>query len=357
MRSTGPSPYPDRADSTLGVRPCRANGRRGYQGRCSIRGKPSAPRPKRRQPAEEEIERLLDWLDDAILSGDPQDAGEILQQLSESDPEGTLVASMLAGRLIAGKAATPPAAFDVLETAGGMLAPFLLTQIYDSPDASDMTRFEARRRHGWPESSEKQARRKFLSSLRDADATIVKAVIAGSGTWPPETDFLEEALAHLLALPDDRRQALVGRIVDEVGRPALPLFHALLHHPAPALQRLVMDQLLTWRDPASTGPLDRLARTARSKQRRGEAIAALERLRSETAETLVGSAEQQVNPPLHRAYLSPLDGDGGPDRDGRAQPAARDRLVRRRLPQRARGNRGSIRPCPPPDRPLERDAR
>jgi hypothetical protein len=167
---------------------------------------------------------------------------------------------------------------------------------------------------GWPQRGEAKARLEFLLSLKDADATLVEAVVQAGWAWLPDVEVLEEVLAYLTVLPAERRRAVVERALGEPEPgPALPwLLRALLHLPDAELVRLVIDELVRRRDQAAAGALRRLSQTSRDADLRAEAEAAARRLRLQIVDRLSPPSEEESAPwlLLDGAHLSAVDGAG-----------------------------------------------
>lgn len=266
------------------------------------RAKPAA----QTQPISAETERLLDDLEAAIQDGD----GERVQALSEGLWAARKEApEALTRRLIAGRVAVPGFAFELLAGLAGSRTPTYLRRIAKDRAADDLTRFAAQRRAGWPETTETARRRSFLDTLSDADGTLVLAATNASQAWPPNGEALQEVLRYLVALAPERRQEIAARIIDEPVEGTTWVLHAFLQFDDPALQRLALAEVVQRREPGSAAAVDRLTRTATDEGVRAEAAAAAPRLRLQ----VVGSATAAPRslPPLDRALLSAIDGDGG----------------------------------------------
>jgi hypothetical protein len=273
---------------------------------------PRKVRTLRRIATAAEADELLDRFEAALVAGDRAQTEAISQRIWELSEGSTLPAEAITRRLIAGLSKAPVMAFNVLEIVAGERTPDYLFQIFDNRDAGDLTRFAAARRYGWAVRGEAKARREFLESLRDPDGTLVLAVRVATSSPLTDGEVLEEVLGYLKALPAERRSSIVSRVSEEIGRPAIRLLHALLHVRDARLQRQILSQLVYWREPASAGPVARLAATARTKAVKAEAEKALARLRLRdvTAEAN-GVDVAKPLPPVSSAYLSIIDGDGG----------------------------------------------
>jgi hypothetical protein len=273
---------------------------------------PKKVRTLRRVTTPADVEALLTRIETAMFDPDREGLEAAVQRLVELSDESPLPAETLTRQLMDGTAKVPLIAFNLLETAAGDEYPVYLQRISDDRDVADLTRFAAQRRYGWPERGAAKLRRAFLETLEDADGTLVSALQVASAFPLPDAEVLEEVLGYLTAMPSDQRRRALSRIVEEVGRPALRLLHALLHVNDQATQRQVLTQLVAWREPASLGPVERIAATARTKGVKSEADKALTRLR---LRDVTGGANGvdlgQPLPPVSGAFVSQLDGEGG----------------------------------------------
>jgi hypothetical protein len=251
-------------------------------------------------------EQLLDALDDALLNGDQAAVESLVEQLWRVRSR---LPDVLTQRLLDGRARAPAFAFQLLQGAAGGRAAKYLRRVAESPTVPDIVRWGAQRRAGWPERGGAKRRRTFLDSLQDADATLLLATEQATDGWPPDGEILEEVLGYLAALPSARVQAVLQRIVDELGDDASWLLHGALHLADPPSQRFVLAELVRLRDPGAAGPIERLARTARDRGVRAEAEAALQRLGLHVVD--VAPAEPEPLPPVARVVASLLDGVGG----------------------------------------------
>lgn len=266
------------------------------------RAKPAA----QEQPISAETDRLLDDLEAAIQDGDAERVQALSEDLWAARKEAP---EALTRRLIAGRVAVPGFAFELLAGLAGSRAPTYLRRIAKDRAADDLTRFAAQRRAGWPEATEQARRRSFLNALSDADGTLVLAATNASQAWPPNGEALQEVLRYLVALPPERRREIAARIVAEPDEGITWVLHAFLQFDDPALQRLALEEVARRRDPGSAAAVDRLARTATDEGVRAEAVALAPRLRLR----VVGGATAPPRwlPPLERALVSAIDGDGG----------------------------------------------
>jgi hypothetical protein len=256
-----------------------------------------------------EIEHLLNVLDAAMLEGDQAGVAAATDRLWAHRRQ---LPALLVERLIGGRAQIPGLAFELL---GGFAGPTVgeraLRRVAAAPD---IIRWGARRRVGWPQRGEARARLEFLLSLKDADATLVEAVVQAGWAMLPDIEVLEEVLAYLAILPAERRQAVVQRALGEPEpSPALPwLLRAVLHVPDPELVRLAIGELVRSRDRAAAGALRRLAQTTRDAGLRTEAEAAERRLRLQLVDRPSPTWEEEPTPwlPLEAVHLSAVDGAG-----------------------------------------------
>lgn len=216
------------------------------------------------------------------------------------------VPEVLTQRITENRARIPRFEFDLLLGIAGSGADEYLERIADNSGAPDITRWGARRRLGWPERGEKARRVEFLESLQDPNGTLIAAIDQGTAELP-DGEILGEVLAYLTALPSERRRAILTEAVRELAEQSVWLLHAALHIKDAQTQRLAMEELARLRNPASAGPLERLAKTARlAKVRRDAAEAA----RTVTAGLREAPDAMQL-PPVDRALVTTLDGDGG----------------------------------------------
>jgi hypothetical protein len=271
--------------------------------------KPPARKPKPAPVARinPEVERTLDRIDEALLGGDQTQVPALVEQLwraRRSLPE------ILTQRVITGRARIPAFAFDLLGGFAGAQAPKYLRRIAATTHLPDIVRWGARRRAGWPERGQAKRRLDFLTTLQNADETLVVAVDQGTHAWPPDNEILEEVLEYLLVLPSERRQAVTTRIAAAIGIRAGLLLHAVLHIDDPATQRLALTELPRLRDPGAAGPIARLARTARDAGIRAEAEAASRRLRLRPVED-AAAVQPLTLPPVEAVTITSIDGDGG----------------------------------------------
>jgi hypothetical protein len=253
-----------------------------------------------------DLDALFDALDTAALANDADQVSRLTKQLWAARRQ---VPEVLTQRLVAGRARLPGLALELL-IGFGPQAHTYLRRIADSTEAPDIVRFGAQRRAGWPERGQAKRRRAFLETLADPRATLVEAVHQGTGGWLADSEVLAEVLAYLAALSSEQRADVAARVVSEVGKQAAWLFRALLHVPDPSLQRYALTQLVHWRDTGAAGAMMRLAQTARAASLRNEARAAAQRLQLRPTDQ-DESAGARVYPPVSRAYLSLIDGDGG----------------------------------------------
>jgi hypothetical protein len=254
-----------------------------------------------------QVEQLLDRIDEALLTGDREQAATLLEQLW---PARRLLPELLTQRLIAGRARVPLFAFELLGGTAGRRTPTYLRRIAEDPTVMDIVRFGARRRLGWPERGEAKRRLAFLTTLQDPEGTLLEALDQAGMSWPPANEIFEEVLGYLAALPAAQRQAVATRAAGKPGLALAWFLHALLHFPDPALQRLALGELVRLRDPAAAGPIQRLIQTTRDAQLRAEATAARSRLSLQVVDGGRRATPLPL-PPLERVLLSIVDGDGG----------------------------------------------
>ncbi len=250
---------------------------------------------------------LLDALETATLANDRDQVAALSAELWAARRQ---MPDALVSRVVDGRARLPGLAMDLLRGLAGTRAPAYLRRIAENTAAPDIVRFGAQRRAGWPERGQAKRRRAFLETLADPSEMLVEATRQGTGGVLPDSEVLGEVLGYLVALTREQRAEVVRRIVAEVGSAAAWLLRSLLHVPDASLQRYVLAQLVRLRDVGAAGALTRLAQTARGAALRAEARAAVQRLQLRPAGQDDPSAAQQL-PPLARAYLSLIDGDGG----------------------------------------------
>jgi hypothetical protein len=265
-----------------------------------------AGRPVRAAPVGD-VEGLLDALDTAMLQGDPGRVAQLSEQLW---PARRHVPDAIVRRLVEGRARVPGLAFEMLGGFAGERSETYLRRIAEDPAAPEIVRFGARRRAGWPETGQAKRRRAFLDTLGDADGTLEVAAGQATGGWPPDGEVLGEVLGYLQALPAARRRDVLGRIVAAHGARAAWLLRAALHIADVPLQRQALGALVHLRDGGAAAAIGRLARTARGAALRAEAQAAAQRLQVRPVDAVQGE-EILPFPPIGRAYLSQIDGDGG----------------------------------------------
>jgi hypothetical protein len=254
-----------------------------------------------------DVERMLDDFEGALLGGDGAAVPGLVERLWQVRSR---LPEPLTRRLIDGRTQVPGLLLELLGGFAGGRARTYFRRIAESRDAPDITRFGAQRRAGWPERGEAKKRRAFLETLRDADGTLVEAVEQGTEGWPPSGDVLQEVVGYLLALPAARQRALIERAVEGLGARAAWLLYALLHVDGPEIQRLALGELVRLRAPGAAGPIGRLGKTTRHPDLRAEAGAAVQRLGLQVVDRRA-PAESLPLPPIDRALLSLVDGDGG----------------------------------------------
>jgi hypothetical protein len=279
------------------------------------RGKRSSNKRQAPPASTAELERLLNELERSMLAGQPPTPAELERLLRNPDR----LATLLAERLLTGRAAVPMMALDLLNMFGGDRAGELLDRVASSPEVADDVRFGAQRRLGWPEASddldveadeeegedEVSARLAFLDSLRDADGTLVGAVGVADGTIPPDAEILTEVLSYLEVLPDERCQALVRRLAEQATLAATLQMQALLHFDDESTARQALQALVERRAHGAVGALQRLARTTSNERLRQEATEAAQRLALRPVDATIPL------PPIDQVWLSLVDGQGG----------------------------------------------
>lgn len=270
------------------------------------RSGPPKPTPIRPRRTDADIEALLDRLDDALIAGDPrsQQLAADVWKLRRGMPK------RLTERIITGRAKVPAFAFEMLSGFAGDDAPIYLQQIAADPRAHSVVRFGARRRAGWDEEGEAVERLAFLASLADPAGTLVEAIRQGSHLPLADGEILSEVMGYLTMMPAGDAVAIVADAAHQIGMPVSPLLRALLHVPVPALQRLALAELTRLRDSGAAGALLRFARTTADKTMRAEAEAAAQRVRLQVVDR-DAHAEPVELPPVERAFVSIVDGDGG----------------------------------------------
>ncbi|MCL5027123.1 MAG: hypothetical protein M1531_11640, partial [Chloroflexi bacterium] len=242
----------------------------------------------------------------ALLEGNMPRAEELIEQIWKARRQ---VPEILTRRIIEGRAQVPLFSFEILGTLAGARTPTYLKRIAQEPGVSDIVRFGAQRRLGWPERGEAKRRLAFLKSLKDPEGTLVAAVEQAATIWPPQSEILQEVLGYLAVLPADQRGALIERVAKELGAQADWLLHGALHMHHPETQRLILRELVKLRDPGSAGPIERLRQTTRDPGVRIEATAAVERLRMQEINRRRPKAPGPF-PPAGTAHMSMIDGSG-----------------------------------------------
>ncbi|HET8524556.1 MAG TPA: hypothetical protein VFL82_15070 [Thermomicrobiales bacterium] len=253
------------------------------------------------------VETMLDRLMQAIMDNDRDGVTAATERLFDIGDE---IGPAIRSRLLEDRSPLPTVELELLQSLGGQAAYLILEEIVATSGLDDLLRFEAQRILGWPESQQKKRRRDFLDTLKSPNATLIRAAGMGLAAWPPMIELLEEVLHDLIAMPADQRTQAVGAIIGEIGSPSVWLLRGLLHVRDTTLQRMILDQLLAWQDRASAGAVRRLAATGRSKKLREEAATVASRLEMRSINQRDRDSERPW-PPIGRAFLSEIDGDGG----------------------------------------------
>ncbi|MDO8672902.1 MAG: hypothetical protein Q7O66_15950, partial [Dehalococcoidia bacterium] len=93
-----------------------------------------------------EIDKVLDDLDKAMLSGDEKRMESLIGQLPEENDQ---VAEIITRRIVDGSARVPIFAFEMLGIFGGSQTEDYFKRIAEDRAVDDLTRFGARRFLGW----------------------------------------------------------------------------------------------------------------------------------------------------------------------------------------------------------------
>jgi hypothetical protein len=265
---------------------------------------------KRDTPPEEQIQRLLEELEEATRSDEPQRVVALADQLWASR---RAVVPVLVDRLTSGKTTAPLVLLQLLPTFAGSGARQQLSKVARDTRTADIVRFSARRRLGWPERGEAKARVAFVSSLRDGVATLVEALDTLRGApYPLGGETLEEVLKYLLVMPSAQAREVVTLGVRMMGRQIAWLLRALLHAREPSLRDIALDGILEIGDPGATAAMERASKISGHPDFASRVKDATQRLVSEQQATEgMRSAEPLPLPPIHSTYLSAIDGGGG----------------------------------------------
>lgn len=203
-------------------------------------------------------------------------------------------------------------AFRMLDGFAGARSRRYLSTLAKNLEAEDIVRFGARRRVGWTQRGERKARLAFLASLKDEVSTLVEALHQATvgHPFPPDGEILQEVLGYLMAMPSQRVEETVTLAVNELGSHLSWLLRALLHASDASVHHLALQQIVSLGDRGAEGALRRAASTANDSRFRSEIETVLRRwqIRLVSTERAVTGAQL---PPLHSAYLSAIDGDGG----------------------------------------------
>ncbi|TAK35409.1 MAG: hypothetical protein EPO21_06045 [Chloroflexota bacterium] len=265
------------------------------------------PRQLRSTPTESDIHSLLDRIDQAVMEGDAAALTPLIERLWDARRQGPEV---LTRRLLEGRAQVPAFAFELLGGLAGPQTPRFLKRIAENPGVTDMVRFGAQRRAGWPERGEAKRRLAFLASLRDGEAALVTAAAEATLYWPPDGEILAEVLGYLSVLPAERRRAVLNRATAELHARSTWLLRAVLHLADPVSQRFALAELVRLGDRGAIGPIERVAHTAQTAEIRDEAAAAVRRLRMHVVNGTQREEAMEL-PPVERVLMSTIDGDGG----------------------------------------------
>ena len=268
----------------------------------------TGPKARQAQPRKNdaEIERILDQMDQAILSHDEEGVVALSQAIWQHRKR---LPEVLTRRIVEGRAAIPAVAMEMLGGFAGPKAATFLRRIAEDRNVPDIVRFGAQRRSGWPERGETKRRIAFLESLQDPDHTLVVAIDQGTDSWPPECEILNEVLAYLAILPAARSEEIAKAAVDEVGERASWILHALLESTQASLARRAIDCLEQLHDVGAVGPLRRLARSTQMATLRKSATTAAEKLAALPIERRFPS-ESMALPAAQKVLLSVVDGAG-----------------------------------------------
>ncbi|HEX2172480.1 MAG TPA: hypothetical protein VHL09_08540, partial [Dehalococcoidia bacterium] len=269
--------------------------------------KPTPARPAvRRTAPPAEIEHLLDEFESQTLEGDATAALAGLDTLYASRRS---LPDIVAGRLVGGRTKLPEYELQLLAAATGAQAPRYLRRIAADRQAPDATRLEAQRLVGWPERGAVKRRVSFLASLANPEAALLEAINRAflAYAWPAEA--LAEVLDHLVALPPDRRLAIIRTAIERRLTGTALLLKALLHVDDPAVQRTALSGLVEYRLPWSAAAVERLTTITPNDILRAEA----RRARDQILSSALGAPQADAIdlPPVDRVLLSVVDSAGG----------------------------------------------
>jgi len=266
--------------------------------------------PRQKRLSDVELQETLDQMEQAMLSGCPDAYAEVESLTPRLWSARSRMPQILADRLASGRTMIPGLAFEMLQGFAGARAPQYLRKLAEDTQVDDIVRFGSRRRLGWPERGETKERRAFLSTLSDDIATLVQALSEASLGYPPDGEVLQEVLHYLLVMPPSRVTDVVAMSTQELGRGVAWVLRGLLHASEPAVRAAALEEIVAVADRGALGALDRVAATSPDEGFRSEIAAARRRLQMRLVSSGDGASAETL-PPIHSAYLSLIDGQGG----------------------------------------------
>ncbi len=268
--------------------------------------------PRQRRLSDEELHKTLDQMEQAMLSGRQDAYAEIESLTPRLWDARTRIPQILADRLASGRTMIPGLAFEMLPRFAGQQTPRYLRKLAEDTQVDDIVRFGARRRLGWPERGETKERRAFLSTLGDDIATLVQALSQANlgHVFPPDGEVLQEVLQYLLVMPPSRVIDVITLSTQGLGRGTAWVLRGLLHAEEPAVRAAALQQIVAIADRGALGALDRAAAASTDEGFRSEIAAARRRLQVRLVPS-GDDARADTFPPIHSAYLSLIDGQGG----------------------------------------------
>jgi hypothetical protein len=260
------------------------------------------------QQSGEQLRRSLDELEAAAVLDDSSRVIELADELWQSRRS---VVPILVDRLSSGQARAPLVLLQLLPTFAGSGARQHLSRVARDARAPDLVRFSARRRMGWAERGERNARIKFLDSLQDPVATLAEALEAlRGGPYPPSGETLEEVVKHLLVMPPNQAREVVTLGVRTASREISWLLRALLHAREPSLRALALEGILEVGDEGAAPAMERAAEASGDPDFASRVAAARQHLATAGIADRRGRKREAL-PPIHSTYLSAIDGSGG----------------------------------------------
>jgi hypothetical protein len=256
------------------------------------------------------MQALLDEFEEILESGDEGRLAALSERLWKYRRR---LPDLIVERFHADRVKQPRVAFELIRGMAGGRAPAVLKRIAADRAVEDIVRWGARRRAGWAIRGQPKARREFLATLADADATLLLALAQAEAGQLADGEIVQEVLAYVQAFDPARRRAFVQQALAQDVRPLPWLLRCLIHLDAdPGLQMACISALVTLANSEAVGALDRAVRLSRNAAVRDEAAAAARRLRFQLVqpETAAAAFDEQMQPQLERVRLSSVDGDG-----------------------------------------------